>query len=165
MIFTLMTSALAAPPTVSTTYRISLGPEAIAALKREAVERSLEPFGPFTRPFARRRLEALFKACPELKVELAGVDFMVQCQDEPVFRWQVGREGMYEGDTGPLKTQLSRRGDDLLLDFREEEGGKLFTYVFSANGMSVTHLVQSKKLPVDMTWTVPYVRASTQARP
>lgn len=162
MICCLVASAWASPPAVPTNYQLREGLEALEALKHTAVERSLEPFGVFTKPFARRRLEGLFKACPVLKVGLSGDDFVSQCEDEAPFRWQVGTEGRYEGETGVFTARLDRRGDDLVLDFENEdgEGGKSYTYTFSGGAMTLTHRVRSQKLTVPMAWTVHYDRVT-----
>lgn len=159
MLIFLATAALAAPPTVSTRFESNQSASAIEAILAQATETSVKSVHWTVRSFARPKLEPLATACPAYTTSVEGGQFKVQCDGKDPFEWTIGKSAPFQSKEGETMTaSLTRTGDVLVMDFRQEGGGKSFTYDFSGDDLTVTQQVYSKHLPVPMTWTLSYAK-------
>lgn len=157
LLLLLSLQALAGVPSAPTHYSSDQSQARIDAILAAAVDKTVQRVHWTIRPFARPRLEPLATSCPGYTTHLDGSTFHIRCDGKDPFTWEVGKRAPWTSKEGKEMTvSLTRDGAALALDFRQEDGGKLFTYDFSGPGLVVTQKVYADQLTQPMEWTLSY---------
>lgn len=140
------------------TYVVAQSKTAIRAdLDQKAAEAAASfPF--YAKSIAEGRLVEAMTFCETYEIDLQADSWSNKCDALPPLNRPIDKSvTTWQGDGGPVKTRISRKGDKVILSLQTESGKRVNTFVFKPDGtMKLTVSLASDSLEEPVTWTVPY---------